>query len=51
VYAYHTYDTADPWKLFDIAAPAFANDLKILDPGWGYWIKVSGSPQTWVVGY
>ena len=41
VYAYHANDTADVWKLFDPLAPAFANDLKFMSPGWGYWIKVS----------
>jgi hypothetical protein len=50
VYAYHANDTADPWKLFDRSAPAFASDLTSLDPGWGYWVKVSASP-VWDVEY
>jgi hypothetical protein len=50
VYAYHANDTADLWKMFDNApgVPGFANDLKQLSPGWGYWVKVS-APYTWNV--
>ncbi len=48
VYAYHAADTADPWKLYDKNAPAWANDLTELSPGWGYWIYVIGDP-TWHV--
>ena len=53
VYAYHAYDTADQWKLFDNTPgiPGFANDLKFLSPGWGYWVKMSGANETWTVGY
>jgi hypothetical protein len=40
VYAYHAADS-DHWKLYDRTAPAFANDLTLMQPGWGYWIKVS----------
>ncbi len=50
VYAYHAYDTADLWKLYDKDAPAFASDLKSLTNGWGYWVKVSNN-QTWHVEY
>jgi hypothetical protein len=49
-YAFHAADTADPWKLYDVGAPAYANDLKQLAPGWGYWVKVSSDP-TWTVAY
>ena len=49
VYAYHAGDTADPWKKYDTAA-SYGNDLEELAPGWGYWIKVGGTP-TWSVGY
>ena len=50
VYAYHADEPADPWKIFDRNAPAFANDLTQLTPGWGYWIKVSAD-HTWNVSY
>jgi hypothetical protein len=50
VYAYHAADTADTWKLFDLAAPPFANDLTEMAPGWGYWVMVSAD-NTWSVEY
>jgi VCBS repeat-containing protein len=50
VYAYDGLDTADPWKMYDHAAPAYANDLAAMAPGWGYWILV-GVDQTWAVAY
>ena len=50
VYAYHANDSTDPWKLFDIAAPDWANDLTELSPGWGYWIWVNAD-ETWNVPY
>ena len=34
-------DAGDPWKIYDSAAPAFANDLRELRYGDGYWINVS----------
>jgi PKD repeat protein len=53
VYAYHAYDTADQWKLFDNTpgVPGFANDLKFMEPGWGYWVNMSGANETWTVTY
>jgi len=50
VYAYHASDASDPWKLYDRAGESYANDLTVLQPGWGYWIKVS-TPATWTVAY
>jgi hypothetical protein len=50
VYAYHAYDTADLWKLFDPNAPGWASDLTYLAPGWGYWVKVNAD-KTWNVTY
>ena len=41
VMAHHASDTADPWKLFDPTGPAYANDLTVMDPGWGYWIEMN----------
>ncbi len=43
VYAYHSNDTGDPWKLFDRLGPVFANDLLEMSTGWGYWIKASAN--------
>jgi hypothetical protein len=40
VYAYVSSDSADPWKMFDPAAPSYMNDLNVMVPGLGYWIKV-----------
>jgi hypothetical protein len=50
IYAYHAYDTGDLWKLFNRTGSPYANDLKFLSPGWGYWIKVSVT-HTWDVEY
>ena len=46
VYAYHPQDAADPWKIYDAQAPAYANDLDSLDPGWGYWVR-PGTQTAW----
>ena len=43
VMAYHAIDTADPWKLFDLKATDYANDLMEMAPGWGYWIKMTAA--------
>ena len=40
IFAYHAADTSDPWKVFDIEAPIWSNDLTQMAPGWGYWIFV-----------
>jgi hypothetical protein len=48
-YAYHAGDLADPWKLFDPAA-TYSNDLRQLDQGWGYWIKVN-SASDWSIQF
>ncbi len=53
IYAYHANDTSDPWdpwKLFDPTATNYANDLKAMTPGWGYWIDVTAD-STWTVNY
>jgi hypothetical protein len=50
IYAYHASETTDPWKLFSLTAPVWANDLTKLSPGWGYWVKVS-TDHTWSVKY
>lgn len=41
IMTYIASDTADPWKLYDPAAPGYANDLVEMLPGYGYWIFVN----------
>lgn len=38
VYGYDDQDTIDPWKVYDVSAPAYANDLTGLKFAAGYWI-------------
>ena len=41
VQTFDPMDPADPWKLYDIAVPVYANDLALMEPGRGYWIYVT----------
>ena len=41
VYAYDAWDTADPWKKHNTAAPSFLNDLTDIDRTMGIWIRAS----------
>jgi hypothetical protein len=50
VYAYDAQDTANPWKIYDPMAPAYANTLSQFVPGRAYWIRVSGNVNL-VVNY
>lgn len=43
VYGYDATDAADPWKKFDPAGAAFANDLAEMGAGKGYWLKMKGA--------
>jgi RHS repeat-associated protein len=38
VFAHDPLDTVDPWEVYDVDIPDWANDLQIMDPGRGYWI-------------
>lgn len=38
VFGYNPADTEDPWELYDVNAPAWANDLEMMQPGRGYWV-------------
>jgi RHS repeat-associated protein len=38
VYGYEPNDSADPWEVFDVATPDWANDLQTMLPGRGYWV-------------
>jgi len=49
VYAYHAGDS-DLWKIYESTAPAYSNDLKNMEQGWGYWVKADGV-HTWEVSY
>jgi len=48
VYSYVATDAADPWKVYAPSAPAWVNDLKVLEFGRGYWINAT-QPMTWLV--
>jgi len=38
VYGYVVTDMLDPWKMYSVTAPDWANDLRVLEYGHGYWI-------------
>jgi len=38
VYGYDPNDLADPWEVFDVGVPDWANDLQTMRPGRGYWV-------------
>ena len=41
VYGYDGEDPANPWKVYNVGAPEWVNDLKRLEFGRGYWINAS----------
>jgi len=41
VWQYKASDTSDPWKAFNPSVPASLNDLKNMEPGYGYWIYMT----------
>jgi len=41
VYQYEATDPANPWKVFDPAAPLWVNDLAAIRPLKGYWILMN----------
>jgi len=43
VWAYNASDIADPWKKHVPDVPGWANDLKFMNPVFGYWIKANVS--------
>lgn len=57
VFGFDATDPADPWEVYDVAVPSWANDLKLLQPGRAYWIlmteeadlELSGLPAAPVV--
>jgi len=48
VFAYNAFDQADPWKMYDPSAPPATNDLIVMTPGSGYWIRVT-YPGDWTL--
>jgi len=41
VFGYKAFAAEDPWDGFDVSFPEWGNDLKILQPGRGYWVLVT----------
>ncbi len=41
LFGFDPTDSADPWEVYDVGVPAWANDLTELRPGRGYWIYVT----------
>ncbi|MBN1656953.1 MAG: hypothetical protein JXA93_01055 [Anaerolineae bacterium] len=48
IQTYDPTDAADPWKEYNVDAPAYANDLAMIEPERGYWIYVT-EDCTWLV--
>jgi carbohydrate-selective porin OprB len=40
IWAYDAADSADPWKKYNPEA-IFGNDLTSLEPGFGYWVRMT----------
>ncbi|MCB1055581.1 MAG: hypothetical protein KDD11_08730 [Acidobacteria bacterium] len=38
VFGFDVTDAEDPWEVYDVAVPSWANDLEVMQPGRGYWI-------------
>ncbi|NTU85256.1 MAG: hypothetical protein HGA45_38860, partial [Chloroflexales bacterium] len=49
LYGYASADS-DPWKVFDIDAPEWVNDLRELEFGSGYWIRVTDQATLYISG-
>ncbi|MEO8197860.1 MAG: hypothetical protein ABI689_14180, partial [Thermoanaerobaculia bacterium] len=41
VFGFDPTDAQDPWEVYDVAVPVWANDMTELRPGRGYWIYVT----------
>jgi len=41
VYSYVGTDTTDPWKVYDVDAPTWVDDLHTLEYGRAYWIRAT----------
>ncbi|MEM7350207.1 MAG: RHS repeat-associated core domain-containing protein [Acidobacteriota bacterium] len=45
LFGYDPFDLEDPWEIHDVAVPAWANDLTVVEPGRGYWILVTEATE------
>lgn len=43
VYAHEAADLADPWRLYDPAAPPYVRDLAMVRPSMGLWIRATAA--------
>ncbi len=41
VFGHELLDVADPWEVFDVGVPVWANDAEVMEPGQGYWLLAS----------
>jgi len=41
IFGYDASDSDDPWEIWDANVPDWANDLRELRPGFGYWLLVT----------
>lgn len=48
VYAYDAFDSADPWKVYDVSLPPFLNDLTQINNTKGLWLWATQN-VTWTV--
>lgn len=49
VFGYEAADPADPWEVYDVSVPSWANDLEVLRPGHGYWILATAAADLQIV--
>ncbi len=41
IFGFDKFDEEDPWEVFDPVVPDWANDLRVMQPGRGYWLLVT----------
>ena len=41
LFGYDSTDLEDPWEVFSVDVPKWANDLELMYPGRGYWVLVT----------
>ncbi len=41
IFGFDKFDEKDPWEVFDPVVPDWANDLRVMQPGRGYWLLVT----------
>ena len=49
-WGYNASDTGDPWEVYDPGLPPAARDLVVVNPDYGYWVKVTGTDYLNVSG-